>query len=263
MGLTVKPINLLQVGSHFIPAVREKLGTSIQNPPEGIHRMQKDEPRYIGDIYSANMILSSLARLGWNIEKGKRYLDFGCSSGSLIRMFKAYEPGAEFHGIDPIPSSIEWANANIPGAYFQVSNPLPPAPHQSETFDGMTAVSIWSHLGEQEALAWFEELRRCLKPGGWLCFTTHGMISVHRYCQVKILPEKRVKAILEGLYNSNFAFEEVYIGESPEGLSATGYGNTYFTREWVTSNLSGGWDVLSYEPGMNQSNQDIYVLQKR
>ena len=103
---------------------------------------------------------------------------------------------------------------------------------------------------------------RLVKPGGWLCFTTHGPTSLWYYHQKKMQKPARIKALLEGLLNIDFVFEEVYIDESPEGLDASGYGNAYFRREWVIRNLSSRWMLLSYEPGLNQANQDIYILRR-
>jgi SAM-dependent methyltransferase len=263
MKLAPVPLNLIKVGTHHFAHIREKFGTSEHNPPDHIHRMQKEDSLYVGDIYSANMILSSLRENGLGFGDGGDYLDFGCSSGSLIRILKAVQPRAHFSGVDPIASSILWAQTGIPGANFHVSDVEPPLPFAPGSFDGVTAVSIWSHLGEQEALRWFSEMHRCIRPGGWLCFTTHGIVSLSYYNQRKMLRPPRLKALFEGLLNSDFVFEEVYIGESPEGLSATGYGNTYFRRDWLISHLADQWRLMSFEPGLNQNNQDIYVLERR
>jgi hypothetical protein len=67
---------------------------------------------------------------------------------------------------------------------------------------------------------------------------------------------------VEGIINSNFVFEEIYIGESPEGISATGYGNTYLRRDWIFENLSSDWKMISVDFGASQQNQDIYILRK-
>ena len=261
-GLPVSDLNILRMATHFFPEMRAKLGTSNVNPPENVHWMQRSE-YYIADTYSSNMIVSTLAKRDMRFEPGNKYLDFGCSSGSLVRALKLIEPGASYYGADPLKTSIEWANANIPGSTFITSQLKPPLPFQSEMFDGVTAVSIWSHLGEKEALAWFDEIHRCTKKGGWLCFTTHGRVSVSYYNKISMVGERRLRAVMEGLINSDFVFEETYLGQSPEGIDATGYGNAYFTREWVLKNLSDKWQLVSHDLGMNQQNQDIYILRAK
>lgn len=262
IGIPVSDLNILRMATHFFPEMQAKLGTSNVNPPENVHWMQRSD-YYIADTYSSNMIVSTLAKRGLSFEPGKSYLDFGCSSGSLVRGLKLIEPEASYYGADPLKTSIEWANENIPGSTFITSQLKPPLPFENEKFDGVTAVSIWSHLGEKEALAWFDEMYRCTKTGGWLCFTTHGRVSVSYYNKISMVGERRLRAVMEGLINSDFVFEETYLGESPEGIDATGYGNAYFTREWVLKNLSDKWKLVSHDLGMNQQNQDIYVLRAK
>jgi cyclopropane fatty-acyl-phospholipid synthase-like methyltransferase len=178
-------------------------------------------------------------------------------------MLQAYRPSARFHGVDPIREAVEWAAAEIKGSMFAVSQQSPPLNYPDESFDGVMAVSIWSHFGEREALAWFDEVYRCLKPGGWLFLTTHGLLSVYRHCFLRIHPPERVKALFEGLLNSDYVFEEKYVGQSPEGLDVQGWGNAYILRSWFVRNLADKWNLSSCEPGANQSNQDIYVLTRR
>ncbi|MER9335550.1 class I SAM-dependent methyltransferase [Mesorhizobium sp. M0293] len=261
LGWTDSPYDQLRAATHFFDDLREKIGLSAVNPPEHIHRMQRGEC-YVGDVYSANLIFNTLRRRDLRFENGKRYLDFGCSSGSLIRILTAVMKDASFFGVDPIESAIEWATANIPAGTFLKSELSPPLAFQDGFFDGVTAISIWSHLGEKEALRWFDEMNRCVKPGGWLLFTTHGRVSVSYYNLREMHLPKRILATLEGLLNSDFVFEETYLGQSPEGIDATGYGNAYLTREWVLKNLTGKWRMLSVDFGANQENQDVYLLRR-
>lgn len=261
LGRMETPYSLIMIGSHHFPEIREKMRTSTINPPDHIHRMQREQ-WYVGDLYSGDMVASTLANLDMSFAANGNYLDFGCSSGSLVRVLKAFSPESVFHGVDPIASSIEWAQQNIPGSHFAVSDTLPPLKHKAGTFQGVTAISIWSHLGEREALAWFDEMHRVIEDGGWLFFTTHGDTSISFFNRDPAHSTRRILALLEGLMNSDFVFEEVYLGESPEGLSASGYGNAYFRRSWVERNLSGKWEIVQFGPAENQANQDVYVLKK-
>ncbi|MBD9491660.1 class I SAM-dependent methyltransferase [Ensifer sp. ENS11] len=254
--------NMLVFASFHYPELRNRLGTSIKNPPSHIHRMQRSD-YYIGDIYSADLVETTLSRCNLGLDPGCAYLDFGCSSGSLIRILQAVAPEASFHGVDPIPSSIEWASQNIEGATFSVSNISPPLSYESGKFRGVTAISIWSHLGQSEALAWFNEMHRVIEPGGWLLFTAHGETSIYHYNAIELFAPRRILALLEGFVNSDFVFEEVYLGKSPEGLSAAGYGNVYFRRAWVERWLGDKWEIAYFGEAENQRNQDVYILRKR
>ncbi|NHT77565.1 class I SAM-dependent methyltransferase [Rhizobiaceae bacterium CRRU44] len=250
----------LAVASHEFPELIEKLRTSLHNPPDHIHRMQRGS-HYIGDLYNADLVVSTLKLLGLDIEPAGRYLDFGCSSGSLIRALAAYSPTSDLHGADPIKSSIEWCRENVRGT-FSHSQTTPPLAYPPEEFNGVTAISIWSHLGQSEALAWFDEIHRVTKASGWLLFTASGHTSVRYFNDTQNYP-RRVLAILEGFMNSDFVFEETYVDASPEGLSAAGYGNAYFSVDWVKRNLLDKWEIVSHSPGANQGNQDVYLMSKK
>ncbi|SDM56966.1 class I SAM-dependent methyltransferase [Ensifer sp. YR511] len=254
--------NMLVFASFHYPDLRSRLGTSVKNPPDHIHRMQKSD-YYIGDIYSADLVATTLSRCNLGLEPDCVYLDFGCSSGSLIRVLQAAAPEASFHGVDPVRSSIEWASQNIERATFAVSNISPPLAYESGQFRGVTAISIWSHLGQVEALAWFNEMHRVIQPGGWLLFTAHGESSICHYNAIELFAPRRILALLEGIVNSDFVFEEVYLGKSPEGLSAAGYGNVYFRRAWIERWLGDKWEIVYFGEAENQRNQDVYVLRKR
>ena len=261
MQLPVNVHTSVVIASHFFPEMMKKMGTSIINPPDHIHRMQKGD-WYIGDLYSADMIANTLTQANFQFQPGKKYLDFGCSSGSLIRVLKAHASEAHFYGVDPVNSSIEWAAENVAGAHFTVSPLLPPTHFDAGSFTGATAVSIWSHLGLEEALAWFDEMHRIIEKGGWLFFTTHGETTLHHALHTGGSYPRRLWALVEGMINSDFVFEEVYLGESPEGISAKGYGNTLFKPTWVEHHLGTKWKVISYTPGANQGNQDVYLMER-
>ncbi len=40
------------------------------------------------------------------------------------------------------------------------------------------------------------------------------------------------------------------------------WGNNYFTLEWLTVSLQNKWHVLDCQPGLNQCNQDVYLLER-
>lgn len=229
-------------------------------PPEQVHRMQRNDPLWIGDIYSSEMVLKALGESKLSVEKGGYYLDFGCSSGSLIRILAAVYPDSVFSGVDPIPSSIEWAQEHLPMANFAVSNQLPPLSFEHHSLDGVSAISIWSHFAEDAALEWFDEMHRIIKPGGWLLFTTHGLHTVRFHLNLKKKTAAKVQAIFEGLIASNYVFEDVFGADDGKTALRSSWGNCYVRFEWFALNLSDTWELRYFNPGMNQNNQDLYVF---
>ncbi|UTW56166.1 class I SAM-dependent methyltransferase [Kordiimonas sp. SCSIO 12610] len=249
---------------HQSAEVRAATGLSNIVPPDNIHRMQKGDPLWVGDIYSSEMVTEALRKSGINHKEGENYLDFGCSSGSLIRILKAVHPKSQFYGVDPIESAIDWASDNIKGAQFSVSAANPPLRFSDNMFDGVTAISIWSHFADFSALEWFDEMHRIIKPGGWLFFTTHGLNSILHNLVHKRKSPKRVRALFEGLLGADFVFEEtVKRSEKDQSLLDVAWGNSYFRPDWVMKNLCDKWDILFFHQGKNQNNQDLYVLRPK
>jgi SAM-dependent methyltransferase len=56
----------------------------------------------------------------------------------------------------------------------------PPLPYPNESFDLITALSVFTHLPEPLQLPWISELRRVLRPGGLLALSVHGRASLDK-----------------------------------------------------------------------------------
>jgi SAM-dependent methyltransferase len=107
---------------------------------------------------------------------GLEILEWGCGPGRLIRHMEALLPGRRvtLAGSDYNPESIAWCRANLPGIAFVENGLDPPLPLPADAFDAVYSFSVVTHLSEAVQLAWLQELRRVLKPGGILAVTTHG-----------------------------------------------------------------------------------------
>lgn len=151
---------LIEACAHFFPKETCKpSGPCTIQPSENLHRMQRKTPYWLGDFFSASMILDMRERSGPELDRGK-YLDLGCSSGSLLRVLAACKPNADLHGRDPGTSAIEWAQENIPGAQFAPMGLKPRRDFADAEVDGITAVSEWSRHREDAARIWLDEAAR-------------------------------------------------------------------------------------------------------
>lgn len=233
------------------------------NPPLSVHSMMRNEI-FAGDLYSGDMIVSAMDRAGIRFNAGECYLDFGCSSGALTRNLWAHFPQGHWHGCDPVAASVEWASEHFPQIEFYASEQLPPLKYANAQFHGAYAVSIWSHFSEATAIGWFEEMRRIIAPGGFLIITTHGLRSLYYYLSNDMMPLAVIANLLQTVSERQHAFQPVWADGSKEAdhLHTSDWGNAYFTLEWVTSCLAPHWSVLNYVVGINQINQDIYVLRR-
>jgi ubiquinone/menaquinone biosynthesis C-methylase UbiE len=107
----------------------------------------------------------------WSWE-GRRMLDFGCGSGRLLRQFLDEARVAEVHGSDIDEEMVSWVREHLcpPIAGAKVNGPQPPLDHPDDTFDLVTALSVFTHIADGWS-EWLLEICRVLRPGGLLIAT--------------------------------------------------------------------------------------------
>jgi SAM-dependent methyltransferase len=106
------------------------------------------------------------------LDEIRSVLDFGCGCGRVIRWWHDF-PG-DVAGSDIDPHAIAWCRRNLPFARFETNGLAPPLAFADGSFDLVYALSVFTHLTADLQLAWRDELRRVLRPGGLLLLTTHG-----------------------------------------------------------------------------------------
>lgn len=120
---------------------------------------------------SAAGIRAALLRHGRSVDALNGTLDFGCGCGRVTRWWTGL---SGVQGCDVSAEAIAWCRSNLPFARFTVSGTVPPLPYADGAFEFVYALSVFTHLVEAQQVAWMNELRRILKPGGLLLITTHG-----------------------------------------------------------------------------------------
>ena len=124
-----------------------------------------DDLAYWLSGYGDFLLLAELAELG-----GRRVLDFGSSSGRVLRHLHTYA-GAEVTGVDIGVQAVAWARHHLPFPVVQ-GTVLPTLPFADASFDVIFAGSVFTHIDQGEE-AWLAELRRVLKPDGVALVTFH------------------------------------------------------------------------------------------
>lgn len=110
---------------------------------------------------------------GYSFE-GRSMLDFGCGAGRTLRHFHDEASNARFVGCDIDERSIRWLDENLCPPLEAVRSEVdPPLPFEDESFDFIWAISVFTHLTDNSA-AWLLELRRLLKPDGFLMASYMG-----------------------------------------------------------------------------------------
>jgi len=105
-------------------------------------------------------------------------LDFGCGCGRVTRYFHDF--AGDVSGSDVNAQAIDWCRGNLRFARFEVNGLAPPLLFADESFDLVYAFSVFTHLTAELQVAWRDELRRVLQPGGRLLVTTAGESYVAR-----------------------------------------------------------------------------------
>jgi SAM-dependent methyltransferase len=248
---------------HRVETVVEKTGLRPDTPPEDVHAMARGPLAAGGALYYADMLADALRRVGSSLESVQRGLDFGSSSGRVVRALQAAYPDTEWHGVDPNADAIAWASAHLPGIDFRVSPQEPPLPYDDGFFDLVVAISIWSHYGERSALSWLEEMRRVIRPGGRLILSTHGLQSVAYYAQTGDRAPRQLADIRAALYRKGFWYRPEFGEQGDWGVKHPEWGTAFFTPEWLARVALPQWSLEDFAVGQNADNQDMYVLRRR
>jgi SAM-dependent methyltransferase len=120
-----------------------------------------------GGRLGAETIRAALARQGRPLERLDAMLDFGCGCGRVTRYWADLER-TRVHGTDANADAVEWCRRNLTFARFEANGLAPPLPYDTASFDLVYALSVFTHLTADLQLAWRDELRRVLRPGGRL-----------------------------------------------------------------------------------------------
>lgn len=245
-----------------VDRVSEKTGLQAAQPPEEVHAMARGALAAAGGIYEADLVVDALESAGVEIGEIASALDLGSSSGRVVRALAAAYPEIAWQACDPNGPAIEWARDHLPGIEFFVSHNDPPLALEDGSLDLVYAISIWSHFEPQLGLRWFEEMRRVLRPGGYLVCTTHGPTSVDYYASREQRTPEQSREIADALYGSGAWYAPEFGEEGDWGVVNPDWGTAFFTPEWLLTQLCPRWRVLEFAPGRNQENQDVYVLQR-
>jgi SAM-dependent methyltransferase len=181
-------------------------------------------------------IESALRRVGCDLAKLERILDFGCGCGRTLIHMKELAPHAQFDGTDIDARAIDWCKEHLRFATFKVGQASPPTDYAPDSFDFIYAISVFTHLDAPYQFQWLEELRRIAKPGGVLLLTVDSSLAGEK----------------------DFVFQRSY----EDGLFPAWYQNAFHSEKYVRENFGRYFDVLGYLPrGMNE-HQDVVLLRK-
>jgi SAM-dependent methyltransferase len=133
-----------------------------------------DDMSYWTSGLGDRLLLEDLGRrFGRPLTADSRLLDFGSSSGRVLRHFANAMPRMRLFGVDLGRPSVEWVRQHLPPTLTVVhGTALPHLPFPDGFFDCIYAGSVFTHIADFEE-AWLLELSRVLAPRGFAVLTFH------------------------------------------------------------------------------------------
>jgi SAM-dependent methyltransferase len=172
-------------------------------------------------------------------------LDFGCGCGRVTRWWSDFD--GRVAGSDVSGPAVDWCRANLPFGRFERNALAPPLVFDDESFDLIYALSVFTHLTADLQLAWRDELRRVLRPGGLLLLTTHGRSYVPR---------------LGGDERASFERGELVVRWGD--VAGTNLCSAYHPEAYLRDTFAAGFTFLELEAEGARGNptQDLVLLRK-
>ena len=161
-------------------------------------------------------------------------LDVGCGTGLLgIASEPFLGRSGRYVGIDVMKNDIDFCRNHFPSPgfefiHFDINNPAYAPSQRNErvhwpldaaSFDLVTALSVWTHLSEDDALFYFKEVSRVLKPGGKAIMTFFLLDEIYE-------TSLKTRSRKEGRYH--MTAQDTWIFDQPA------YGsNAWFHPQWA------------------------------
>jgi SAM-dependent methyltransferase len=223
------------------------------------------------------------------------FLDFGVGVGRLARLFKGFE--GRYVGVDIDADNIAWVSRNYPHVEAVQTEPGAPLPFRSRLFDGIAAISVFSHLNEADHSFYLEELRRVSRPGAAAFVTVHGERALQRaeaertifdLLQIPDESLRKIRADFESRIGYSFILQNGHLTSArptaPEPATLVDrwkrlrwrrsnaavkkaafyeYGITFIDAPYIKRNWSHFFDIIEIIPGVIHDFQDIVVMKRR
>ena len=105
--------------------------------------------------------------------------EWGCGPARILRHIPLFFTDHSIHlyGFDYNPRTIQWCHNNISNITFKHNLLSPPLPQESDAFDCLYCLSVFTHLSHERHFQWIRELSRVVRPNGLIILTTHGDLA--------------------------------------------------------------------------------------
>lgn len=229
-----------------LPPVPDRMGYSA------------DDKEYLAWGRNDRDLLMKPISLYLNKDTDVRILDFGCSSGRVLRHFydKVQSANWSLYGVDVQARPIQWMRENFPKEFcVYTGSVMPKLPFPDNHFDVIYGFSVFTHIKFHWDM-WILELKRVLKPGGLLIQTIHTEHAWEKYYAHRNeswVTENHSKKMLE---SQHMPYDYFYYGD-------IGVSQVFWKREVARQYWGRYMDVLDVmAPPDSRSFQDWMICQK-
>jgi SAM-dependent methyltransferase len=179
-----------------------------------------------------------------------RICEWGCGPGRVIRHLRGVFAGrtVELFGADCNDASVAWCRARLPGVDVRLNGLDPPLPFETDAFDVLYAISVFTHLSAEGHRRWMDEVLRVVRPSGLVIFTTHGDA-----CTGRLLPREQRR------YREGNLVVRGGVHEGSKCFAA--YQPPVYVREQLLKDAEAVAHLPS--PASYQMMQDVWVARKR
>lgn len=191
-----------------------------------------------------------LSKIGRSLSSFTYVLDFGCGCGRTLIALKNYS-FINYFGTDIDKEAIHWCRNNLSFVNCNTNSELPPCNYESDTFDLVYVISVFTHLNEELQFLWLEELKRITKPKGIVLLTIHNT----NLLKTRLSKDEDFFDITK----PGFVYRR---GDFVKGTFPDWYQNAYHSEGYIKKNFSKYFKVLEIIPkGMNNLH-DVVLLEK-
>lgn len=129
--------------------------------------------------------------------------EWGCGPARILRHIPLFftDRSIDLYGFDYNLQTIQWCRNNIEHITFNHNLLAPPLIQESNAFDCLYCISVFTHLSKEMHFEWIKEISRVVKPNGIIILTTHGDLTkvnllkheVQEYDEGKLVVRGKVK----------------------------------------------------------------------
>jgi SAM-dependent methyltransferase len=238
------------------PAMTKRLRLLTSSLDERSYQAEYTDAQFFYESYrQAYHFLRMVMKHGFNLRTCGAILDFGCGSARLLRLFR-YLDGVRLVGVDANPECIDWCLQNVPDCEFYVNQLTPPLPFErGDQFDLIVSCSVFAHIPIEQQTVWLEEIKRVLKPGGFLVCSVIGKTLID--AQLGAEGQKMVKERREFCFGT----------DDPRASLSTRAGGSHYdifqSRDRVIEVFGAVLRLRDYIPDTQAPiGQDVLILQK-